>query len=258
MRKTEKPELSHREDFYFCDKNGGEIPHQFESLTRNFLREIWQSDLEELDKKRVNYALKLAVKSHAGQFRRERNLPYSVHPIEAAFRAFRSGASAAAAIELLLHDTLEDTWIRFKNRTFVCELFGGTMTELTVRLLSRFRLVQNLKTGEPESAKISDEEYAGNLRSSYRAVARKHFDTLSNLCSDGRRLDECLEVAPDEAREIIADIKRFVAQVREFWLPIQFDFYREQKEETEEIILKIETRIQIVETFLAQNEARNF
>ena len=258
MGKTEKLELPHREDFYFRDKNGGEIPHQFESLTRNFLREIWQSDSEELDKKRVNYALKLAVKSHAGQFRRERNLPYSVHPIEAAFRALRDGRSASFLVWLLLHDTREDTWIRFKNRTFVRELFSGTVTELVTRLLSRFRLVQNSKTGKSELVKIPDEKYAENLRSSHSAVKAKHFDTFSNLCSDGRRLDECLEVASDEARKTIVDIKKFIVQTREFLLPIQSDFYREQKAETEEIILKIETRIQIVETFLAQNEAHDF
>ncbi len=126
------------------------------------------------------------------------------------------------------------------------------MTELMTRLLSRFRLVKNSKTGELESVKISDEKYAENLRSSHRAVERKHFDTFSNLCSDGRRLDECLEVSSDEARKIIADVKKFIAQTREFWLPIQSDFHCEQKEETEEIILKIETRLQIVEAFIAK------
>ncbi len=100
VEKVERSELPHREDFYFRDKSGKEIPHEFESLTRNFLREVWASDFYLLNKKRINYALKLAWKSHAGQTRRERNLPYLIHPVEAAFRAFRNGDSAAAVIEL--------------------------------------------------------------------------------------------------------------------------------------------------------------
>ncbi len=265
MGNSEKPELPYRDDFYYRDACGEEILHDLRPLVRNFLKEVWAKDFLFDDKKRVNYALRLALESHKEQLRRERRspyvegceLPYVVHPIEAAFRALREGHSASFLVWLLLHDTLEDTWIRFHDKKFVRELFRGEVTELIVRKLSRFRLVEDQKTGEKKSVKISDKEYADQLRSSYSAVKAKHYDTLANLCSDGRRLDECLEIYPDKARKIIADIKKFIAQTQEFLLPIESDFYKELKKETEELTLKLETRLQVAETFLLQNPAGN-
>ena len=275
-RFPEKPELPCRGDFYFSKrqtfwqlgknflKTGKlkkEIPLEFAPLARNFLKEVWANNnyLFE-DKKRVVYALKLAVEAHKGQVRRERDcngnpLPYVVHPLEAAFMALRRGQSASFLIWLLLHDTMEDTWIKYENRNFVRELFRGTVTETVVRKLSRYRREVDPKTGEVKFVKIEDPDYADQLRSSHSAVKAKHFDTLSSIKADGRRLDSCLDLPVTEAREVISNIRRFISQVVEFLIPIEKDFYCKLAEETELFIGKVETRIQIVEAFLAQNKA---
>ena len=247
------PELPNRKDFYYRDKSGKEISHELRPLIRNFLKEAWAKNFLFEDKKRINYALRLARESHTGQIRRERNLPYLAHPVEAALGALRDGCSASFLIWLLLHDTREDTWIRFKNKNFVRELFRGTITEVITRKLSRFRLQKDSATGETESVKISDEDYSLQLRGSHSAVKAKHYDTLSNLKSDGRRLDLCFELPSDEAQEIVTDIKKFLEKVRNFLLPIEADFYSELKKESEEIILKLKKRLQIVEAFIAKS-----
>jgi predicted HD phosphohydrolase len=256
-KNSQIPQLPFQEDFYYRDSEGKEIPYEFQPMLRQFIREVWESKYLFENKKRILYALRLAIESHAGQTRREKpSLPYILHPVEAALNALRDGQSAVFVVSLLLHDTREDTWIRLQNRKFVQELFRGRLTELITSLLSRHRYIENPETHEKELVKISDKEYAGNLKSSHTAVEAKHYDTTrANLRSDGRRLQRCFEVSPEEAAKIIANIKRFISQVKEFFLPIEAEFYRELHQETCEMILTVEIRMQVVEAWLAANSS---
>ena len=56
-------------------------------------------------------ALKLATKAHKGQYRRGTGAPYIVHPIRVAQRFSGEHEQVVA----LLHDTLEDTGVRYDD-----------------------------------------------------------------------------------------------------------------------------------------------
>jgi (p)ppGpp synthase/HD superfamily hydrolase len=64
---------------------------------------------------RVRYldkAIELAVDAHRGQYRKGDNLPFIIHPMDVLNRVIGYGVeSDSAHCGVVLHDTVEDTWI---------------------------------------------------------------------------------------------------------------------------------------------------
>lgn len=253
------PQLPYHEDFYYSDADGNEVPYEADAMVQLFAEEVEKSKMEEEDKQRIFYALDFAIKAHRNQLRRERSLPYIIHPVEAALIALRKGYDVTIVVALLLHDIEEETdeaSCKLEGEdatTYKRLIFRGNFVAHLVDLLTRKCFVWNKKKQIFEKVKKDDSEYYDRIKGSSTATKAKHCDTSANLNSDARRLeDECLKISYDDAQKIIANIKRYIGQVEDFLVPIEKDVYESLYKETETRIIKIKTRMQIVEAWLHQ------
>lgn len=57
----------------------------------------------------VEKALKIASKSHEGQYRKKTDIPYITHPVAVGMMLLKSGYSEEIVAAGILHDTVEDT-----------------------------------------------------------------------------------------------------------------------------------------------------
>ena len=58
---------------------------------------------------RINDAIQFAIKTHAGQTRKGKDIPYITHPLTVALILTRAGAEEDVIIAGILHDTVEDS-----------------------------------------------------------------------------------------------------------------------------------------------------
>lgn len=246
LGKAEIPELPFHDDFYY----------PFEYNSANIEKAFWSelsSRFKSPDKRRIERAYNQAVKLHFGQTRLEApDLPYVIHPIEVALAVMKQGGSPDSVIAALLHDVREDVeWVKGLENGEVAEKFESRVVEVLTRLLSKFRF-ENGKV-----IKLSKEEYFRRLSGDWTAVWIKGVDRRMNLKSLGRMLDL---ISPDQigkSQEIINFVKNGIQTTREFVIPVVREKYPELAENLEKLTIKLETRLQVAETFLLQNEASN-
>lgn len=79
------------------------------------------------DVDKINEACMYALKKHAGQKRKGKNVPYIVHPLEVMNILYRMGADTDLLIAGVLHDTVEDTDATIED---IAQKFGDDVAEL--------------------------------------------------------------------------------------------------------------------------------
>lgn len=77
--------------------------------------------------KLLDKAIKFATEKHEGQFRKGTNIPYILHPMEAAAVVGTMTTDDEIIAGAVLHDVVEDTDTTVEQ---VSELFGGRVAEL--------------------------------------------------------------------------------------------------------------------------------
>lgn len=75
----------------------------------------------------IHRAIEFATLAHAGQFRKNANTPYIVHPFEVAQILTAAGADEVVICAGLLHDTVEDTSVTIED---IAEKFGFQVAAL--------------------------------------------------------------------------------------------------------------------------------
>lgn len=248
------PELPYQEDFISCPEVGG---YELEKLKETFFDLLRRKEKTTLygdgffpeDIRRIKIAYGLARDLHDGVFREEgeSSLPYLIHPLEVAYEVMKCGGSSSEVIAALLHDVREDVDdLKNSDNELVAEVFQDREVELITRLLSKFRY----RNGE--LVELDKDEYYKKVFGSESAVFIKMIDRLCNLRSFGRMLDGIEDKSDSQAREILARVKKNIYVTRKYLL-ISKDKkgYAMVKKELEMLVNKLETRLQIMETWWA-------
>lgn len=130
-------------------------------------------------------AVAFAANAHAGQLRKGTNLPYLLHPLEAATICATITDDEEVLAAAVLHDTLEDTPT---TKEALEERFGPRVTELVLAQ------TENKRKGQPASAtwRTRKEESLEHLRTSDDVQAKTVYlsDKLSNIRSTIRDLEQ--------------------------------------------------------------------
>ena len=147
----------------------------------------------------IKRAEELATRYHDGQYRKNRVLPYIVHPKSVADRITQYGLDDPESIAIAwLHDTIEDTPLTYDQ---IKDDFGKKVAD-GVYLLTR---------------NIGNDEYKRRLRHAPDGIKLiKLCDTLDNittlddLSSEGieRKINDCLEFYIPLAKSICPEIAR--------------------------------------------------
>lgn len=128
-------------------------------------------------------ALEVAAKAHQGDTRKGGNeIPYIIHPMEVAITLQKNEMSDEIVAAGLLHDTLEDTYIKVDN---LIERFGEDITELVIGASEK---LENREKTSWEKRKEYTINHLKNvdLKIKYIACA----DKLSNIRSMIRDYDK--------------------------------------------------------------------
>ena len=123
-------------------------------------------------------ALRIASSAHQGEVRKSKEIPYIVHPVEAAMVLQRNGQSDKLIAACLLHDTLENTDI---NKEQLEEEFGSEIKELVIGASEQLEVreekdwedrkehtINYLKTAPREVKYLSCADKLSNVRSMIR------------------------------------------------------------------------------------------
>lgn len=113
-------------------------------------------------------AIKLAIKAHAGQFRRDGVTPYVVHPITTALLAASRGGQTDAIGTALLHDAIEE------GRLSAYELERSGLSENVVKAV----LALTKKPSESYAL------YIRRVKANHIAAFVKRCDIAANLSDD--------------------------------------------------------------------------
>lgn len=76
---------------------------------------------------RLSAAVEFAVRAHAGQTRKGKDVPYIAHPLAVALSLARAGCGDDVVIAGLLHDVVEDTAVTLEE---VRERFGAGVADI--------------------------------------------------------------------------------------------------------------------------------
>ena len=119
----------------------------------------------------VHQALEFAAKAHREQLRKGTDIPYIVHPMEAALILSQAGASECLIAAAILHDTLEDT----DTKEFELEAaFGSEVTHLVKSMTkdedlsweeNRQHSIDRLSTATKDEKMLMLADKLANLRS---------------------------------------------------------------------------------------------
>ena len=153
---------------------------QWQELSTH-LRHLPQHDLQ-----RIERAFRMGEKAHAGQ-KRKSGEPYFTHPIAIAHMLADMGADADTLIAALLHDTLEDTPLRFEE---IVESFGQTAGDLIqgVTKLSKADLEKPTLDEQKESLRKIFTLMQGDVRIMViKIVDRLHNMQTAMFLSEERR-----------------------------------------------------------------------
>jgi len=248
---SQRPELPHREDFYYS------FEYNLEKIEAEFSQVLAESKFQTEDKERILVALALAKSLHEGQVRREApNLPYIVHPIEVATGVLKRSGHPNMVIAALFHDVREDVdWMRALANGEVSKKFESRVIELLTRLLSKYRLENFDDT--PVVIRLTDEEYFCRLEGEIDAVFIKAIDRRKNLMSLGRMLDAILNDNFLVKDETIDFVREKLQQTKIFVIPMVHRKYEKLASNLEDLTIKLEVRLKIAETFLLQNPSHN-
>lgn len=75
----------------------------------------------------IEKALQLASKSHEGQYRKNTDIPYIIHPVAVGMLLMKHGYSEEIVAAGILHDTVEDTPLTIEE---IEREFGGKIAEI--------------------------------------------------------------------------------------------------------------------------------
>ena len=174
------------------------------------------------DEKWIMYILlKVAYPAHAGQFRDE-GPPYIIHPLEVALEALVHEEDAEVVCAALLHDTLEDTYLKNMSRQQLVRTFHSKVLELHTELLSKIR-------GDKE---LPIKEYLTNLKKDPVTVRVKCYDRIVNLRSFGR-------MVTTQGRRV----KRQIKETREQIIPLIKEHDKTLAKELTKITDQLEIRL---------------
>ncbi len=163
----------------------------------------------------------VAYPAHAGQYRDE-GPAYIIHPIEVATEAALHGENATVICAALLHDTLEDTYLRFWTVHQLQQRFHSKTVEKLTELLSN---IQNEK-------KLPINTYLQKLKKHPAAIRIKMYDRKVNLLSFGRMV----RTEPER-------VLRKVNETRKKIIPLIAKHYVELSQEIETLNDKLEIRV---------------
>ena len=203
------------------DSRGYCLKNVHETFLRN-LRALVGKTLTEAEEKWILYILlKVAYPAHAGQFRDE-GPPYIIHPLEVALEALNHGEAAEVICVALLHDTLEDTYLRTMSRRQLRKKFHSKILEWHTELLSKV-------VGD---RKLSFQTYLANLGKDPVVVRVKCYDRMVNLRSFGRMV-----------RIQAHRVKRQIKETREHIIPLVRGFDEALCQELVTITDQLEIRL---------------
>ncbi|MFA6458394.1 MAG: HD domain-containing protein [Patescibacteria group bacterium] len=252
MGKSERPELPFHEDFYYP------FEYELSEFAKRFKSALGKANFQEEDKKRIQFAWVQACLFHKGQTRKEKNskgerLPYVIHPLEVALSVLEMGGGPAAVMAALLHDVREDDkWVKRRKRDELVQLFRGRVVEVLTRLVSKYRL-----SPKGRVIKLSPCRYFEKLNQEPEAVFIKTIDRLKNLMSCGRILDQASKASADELATAVDFVRKQIQETDQFVIPLAENHYAKLARKLKILNFKLETRLQVVEVFLLQNETRN-
>lgn len=174
------------------------------------------------DEKWIMYILlKVVYPAHAGQFRDE-GPPYIIHPIEVAIEALDHNENAEVICAALLHDTLEDTYLKNMSRKQLIKKFHSKMLEFHTELLSKIR----------KNKLLPPEDYINNLKKDPVTIRVKAYDRIVNLRSSGR-------MVTSQPRRVQMKIK----ETRERIIPLVMEENMEISKKLEKITNQLEIRL---------------
>ena len=123
----------------------------------------------------IEKAIGFALKAHAGALRKGTNLPYILHPLEAAAIAAQMTDDQEVIAAAVLHDTIEDTETTAEN---IRKEFGARVAELVSSNTENKRR----ELPAADTWLIRKQETVEHLKTASRAVKTVVFaDKLSNL-----------------------------------------------------------------------------
>lgn len=172
--------------------------------TEEFLRATVRSRYNEIDASQIFEALSLAYLAHDAQLRCD-NVPFIIHPMRVALMLVKYDRSIISKVFIaaLLHDTLEDTWLKSFE---IEEKFGKYVAKL-VQAVTRRHDTKNLQ--EKREAKL--QHWQEIMQGSHEVRIIKTFEDLDNII--------CWKAIPQEGPDQ-KKIPRWLEETREMSLPL--------------------------------------
>ncbi len=169
----------------YCDLN-----HQMRLLEESIRERIGEPKAK--SRALVNAALEFAMEKHKGQFRKDEEAPYVIHPVRTCVMlASEMGVTSPEVLAAaLLHDTMEDCSVREEK---IRDTFGPKVASLVKELSENFY--------------TSEEEHLAHLRdSSEDAKMLKVADRIDNL----RSINHGTQWTDDRIRDYLTQTEEYV------------------------------------------------
>ena len=180
-------------------------------------------------KTRIDKAIDMASKAHAGQLRKGTDIPYISHPLAVAMILSQHGCSEDEIIAGILHDTLEDTEITFEQ---ISEQFGPEVARLVTSCSEpdgelsweerKQNTIEKLKIAPDDVRRVSCADKLHNIRSiaeDYSQIGDKLWDRFKrgkeDLANYYRSLADsfCDKESSEKDRKLFEEFKAEVGKV---------------------------------------------
>ena len=119
----------------------------------------------------IDLAIEVAAKAHKNQFRKGTDIPYITHPLAVRIILARAGCTDKVIVAGILHDTLEDTALTFRELT---DTFGEKVADIVQGASEpnktlpwedrKAHTLQFLKTAPPEVILVTCADKLHNIR----------------------------------------------------------------------------------------------
>lgn len=162
----------------------------------------------------VARAIRFAAAAHAGQSRKGGNLPYIIHPMEAALIMLRMGGSEEYVAAALLHDTIEDTgitaeMIRVEFGEEVARLVAGESCDKSRSWEEcKQAIIEGIKAAPREEKMLTLSDKLANMRSLALDFERDGEDVWK-LFKRGREKQKWYYTSLREAFSSLSDVTEY-------------------------------------------------
>lgn len=159
---------------------------------------------------KIQSAVRFAIKAHAGQTRKGKDIPYITHPLTVSIILSQAGASEDVIVAGILHDTVEDSDVELGD---VRERFGDSVAELVKAVTEEDKSLPWEERKQIALTHIYEMPYGALLLKSADVLANLS-DLLADLEAEGESVWERFNAPKDKK---IEQQKKLIEALEAVW-----------------------------------------